>query len=167
LFNQQSYRPNVAIIIVNKYGQVLWCKRKSDDGWQFPQGGIDKKETPKEAILRETEEEVGLKREDLKIIYESKKWYRYEVPEERRPSYFISKNKFLGQEQKWFLAELLSEDSNINLKSSNTIEFKKWNWVSYWYPLSSVIWFKKTVYRQALQELLPSYLSFMSGKNAK
>ena len=167
MFNKKSYRPNVAIIIVNKHGQVLWCKRKSDNGWQFPQGGIDKKETPREAVLRETKEEVGLDREDLKIIYESKKWYRYKVPEERRPSYFISKNSFLGQEQKWFLAELLTKDSNIDLKSSKTIEFKKWNWVSYWYPLDSVIWFKKSVYQQALLELLPSYLSFMAEKEVK
>ena len=110
---------------------------------------------------------MGLDREDLKIIYESKKWYRYKVPEERRPSYFISKNSFLGQEQKWFLAELLTKDSNIDLKSSKTIEFKKWNWVSYWYPLGSVIWFKKSVYQQALLELLPSYLSFMAEKEVK
>ena len=32
------YRPNAGIIIFNEEGKLLWCKRKSGDGWQFPQG---------------------------------------------------------------------------------------------------------------------------------
>ena len=47
------YRPNAGIIIFNKEGQLLWCKRKTGDGWQFPQGGIDEGETPKNAIYRD------------------------------------------------------------------------------------------------------------------
>ena len=39
--NKDNYRPNVAIIIANKAGKVLWCKRKDGYGWQFPQGGLD------------------------------------------------------------------------------------------------------------------------------
>ena len=54
------YRPNAGIIIFNKKGKLLWCKRKTGDGWQFPQGGVDEGETPEEAVLRETYEEVGL-----------------------------------------------------------------------------------------------------------
>ena len=53
------YRPNAGIIIFNREGKLLWCKRKTGDGWQFPQGGIDEGESPEEAILRETYEEVG------------------------------------------------------------------------------------------------------------
>tara|TARA_B100000900_G_scaffold69396_1_gene54656 strand:- start:3798 stop:3947 length:150 start_codon:yes stop_codon:yes gene_type:complete len=44
------YRPNVGIIIFNRDGKILWCKRKQGDGWQFPQGGIDEGETPQDAI---------------------------------------------------------------------------------------------------------------------
>lgn len=32
----------MAIVIINRRGSILWCQRKGDDGWQFPQGGIDK-----------------------------------------------------------------------------------------------------------------------------
>ena len=46
------YRPNVGIIIFNRDGKLLWCKRKAGDGWQFPQGGIDANEVPEEAIFR-------------------------------------------------------------------------------------------------------------------
>ena len=55
------YRPNAGIIIFNRQGKLLWCKRKTGDGWQFPQGGIDDGESPEQAIIRETYEEVGLK----------------------------------------------------------------------------------------------------------
>ena len=55
LFSEiEEYRLNVAIIIINQNGQVLWCRRRNEKGWQFPQGGIDKDETPEKAIIRET-----------------------------------------------------------------------------------------------------------------
>ena len=99
--NKDNYRPNVAIIIVNKAGKVLWCKRKDGYGWQFPQGGLDNGESTVEAIYRETEEEVGLKKEDLRIIKENEDWFDYKVPEDRIPKYFRFKNsKFIGQTQK-------------------------------------------------------------------
>ena len=85
---QKKYRPNVAVIIVNQSGKVLWCRRKQHDGWQFPQGGIDKRETPVEAVLRETKEEVGLDENDIEIVYESQQWFKYQVPKAKRKRYF-------------------------------------------------------------------------------
>ena len=78
--NKEDYRPNVAIIIVNKAGKILWCRRKDGYGWQFPQGGLDKDESPIDAIYRETQEEVGLEKEDIRIIKESEEWFDYKVP---------------------------------------------------------------------------------------
>ena len=74
MIEQSIYRPCVAIIIVNKAGQVLWCRRKERNGWQFPQGGIDEKESPLEAVMRETNEEEGLGEGDIQIIKETKEW---------------------------------------------------------------------------------------------
>ena len=65
------YRPNAGIVICNKAGKILWCKRKTGDGWQFPQGGIDDGESPEEAIIRETFEEVGLRKDKFRIIKEN------------------------------------------------------------------------------------------------
>ena len=75
----ELYRPNVGIIIFNRDGKLLWCKRKAGDGWQFPQGGIDANEVPEEAIFRETYEEVGITQEKLEIIKENDKWINYDV----------------------------------------------------------------------------------------
>ena len=84
------YRPNAGIIIFNKEGKLLWCKRKTGDGWQFPQGGIDKGESPEEAILRETYEEVGLHKHQIKIIKENDRWicllYTSPSPRDQRGS---------------------------------------------------------------------------------
>ena len=88
MFLKNKYRPNVAVIVINSFGKVLWCQRIEHDGWQFPQGGIDQGETPREAALREVKEEVGLGSNDIEIIYETKDWFKYEVPQERRRKYF-------------------------------------------------------------------------------
>ena len=163
--NTENYRPNVAIIILNKEGQILWCKRKDGNGWQFPQGGLDKGESPLEAVYRETQEEVGLERNDLRIIKETKEWFNYKVPEERLPKYFRFENsKFIGQTQKWFLAEILCEDSRINLNASSPIEFVDWTWSSYWHPLNGGVDFKKATYRKVLNNFLPDYNYFIKNQ---
>ena len=156
LLQQKKYRPNVAVIIVNQSGKVLWCRRKQHDGWQFPQGGIDKGETPVEAALRETKEEVGLDEHDIEIVYESQQWFKYKVPKEKRTGYF-TKKIFFGQKQKWFLARLLSDENKIDLNAYRPIEFDKWVWANYWHPINAVVSFKKETYRQALLSILPEY----------
>ena len=163
--NTENYRPNVAIIILNKAGQILWCKRKDGNGWQFPQGGLDKGESPLEAIYRETREEVGLERKDIRIIKETQEWFNYKVPEDRLPKYFRFKNsKFIGQTQKWFLAEILCEDYRINLNASSPIEFVDWTWSSYWHPLNGGVDFKKDTYRKVLKSFLPDYNYFIKNQ---
>tara|TARA_Y100000590_G_scaffold139674_1_gene160021 strand:- start:38399 stop:38884 length:486 start_codon:yes stop_codon:yes gene_type:complete len=154
--SQEEYRPCVAAIILGPSNKVLWCQRVDHSGWQFPQGGIDEGETPREAILREIWEEVGLNEKDVEIICESKGWFKYDVPKDRRPKYF-RKNVYKGQRQKWFLLKLISEDKKINLRASVPIEFDKWIWSSYWYPLRTIVPFKKELYKQVLTHFLSKY----------
>ena len=157
------YRPNVGIIIFNKDGKILWCKRKQGDGWQFPQGGIDKGESPLEALYRETYEEVGLKKHQIKIVRENERWIGYDVPKDRVPKYFSFKNRrFKGQTQKWFLAEFLGNDEDINLSLHSQIEFSEWTWSSYWHPITGGIEFKRDAYRKALNDLFPYYLDYLN-----
>tara|TARA_B100000963_G_C22383725_1_gene561265 strand:+ start:122 stop:616 length:495 start_codon:yes stop_codon:yes gene_type:complete len=157
------YRPNVGIIIFNRDGKILWCKRKQGDGWQFPQGGIDKGESPLEALYRETYEEVGLKKHQIKIVRENERWIGYDVPKDRVPKYFSFKNRrFKGQTQKWFLAEFLGNNEDINLSVHSQIEFSEWTWSSYWHPITGGIEFKKDAYRKALNDLFPYYLDYLN-----
>ena len=60
MIDPDGYRPNVAIVLLNNDRRVFWAQRSSNDGWQFPQGGMRTDETPVEAMYRELEEETGL-----------------------------------------------------------------------------------------------------------
>ena len=68
MIDSDGFRPNVGIILTNDVGQVLWARRINQDAWQFPQGGINARETPEEALFRELNEEVGLEEQDVKIL---------------------------------------------------------------------------------------------------
>ena len=145
-----GYRPNVGIVICNRKGQVLWAKRYGQNSWQFPQGGINDDETPEQAMYRELYEEVGLSKKDVKILYVSKYWLRYKLP--KRLLRHDSKPMCIGQKQRWFLLQLVSEDKSVNMNSTKSPEFDGWRWVSFWYPVRQVVSFKRDVYRKAMKE---------------
>ena len=62
MLDREGFRPNVGIILLNTQNEVWWGKRVREHSWQFPQGGIKYGETPEQAMFRELEEEVGLRR---------------------------------------------------------------------------------------------------------
>ena len=81
MIDSEGFRANVGIIITNQRGQLLWAKRYAQNAWQFPQGGLDEGESPKQTMYRELYEEAGLKPEHVKILKQSDEWYRYRLPE--------------------------------------------------------------------------------------
>ena len=94
---EETYRENVAAIIINKDKKVLMCEHAWIDGaWQLPQGGIEGDEKEEEAILRELNEEIGTK--NLKIIDKMDDKITYKFPYYLKEKYNID-----GQEQKYFL----------------------------------------------------------------
>jgi putative (di)nucleoside polyphosphate hydrolase len=155
LIDSDGYRPNVGIIVANDQGQVLWARRVGQDAWQFPQGGINDRETPEEALYRELEEEIGLAPANVEIVGSTRGWLRYKLP---RRLLRQNTSSFIGQKQKWFLLKMLASDEAVSFGYSQTPEFDFWQWVSYWYPLGQVVAFKRDVYRRAMKELAP-YLS--------
>jgi len=151
MIDNEGYRPNVGIVICNNERKVLWAKRADEDAWQFPQGGINEGESPKEAMYRELMEEVGLGAEHVEIIARTKEWLRYDVPKSwiRRDWRY----RYKGQKQIWFLLRLIGDDSNVFLKNTNKPEFDAWRWDDFWSPLDQIIDFKRDVYEKALNEL--------------
>jgi putative (di)nucleoside polyphosphate hydrolase len=154
MIDADGFRPNVGIIVANAQGQVLWARRTGHDAWQFPQGGIVEHESPEQAMYRELWEEIGLEQPDVRILASTRGWLRYRLP--RR---FVRNDGkvpvCIGQKQKWFLLQLQSTDTRVDLTRSQPAEFDGWRWVSYWYPLNQVVSFKREVYRRALMELAP------------
>jgi len=100
--------PTSASSCSTKKNQVFWGKRIRTHSWQFPQGGIDRGETPEQAMIRELHEEVGLKPEHVRIVARTRDWLRYEVPDR-----FIRRDArgfYKGQKQIWFLLQMVAPD---------------------------------------------------------
>ncbi len=129
---------------------------------QFPQGGIDEGESAEEAMYRELYEEVGLTKNDVKVVAVSRHWLRYKLP--KRLVRWDSKPVCIGQKQKWFLLRLDCDESKINMQRGNTPEFDGWRWVSYWYPVRQVVSFKRDVYRRAMKEFASLAMPFKERK---
>jgi putative (di)nucleoside polyphosphate hydrolase len=78
-------------------------------------------------------------------------WLRY-----RLPSRYIRRHSLpvcVGQKQRWFLLQLTASESRFRFDTTSHPEFDRWRWVDYWQPVREVIYFKRRVYRRALQEL--------------
>ena len=154
MIDSEGFRPNVGIIVCNAENQLLWCRRiNKATAWQFPQGGIQKDEQPREAMYRELVEELGLTPTDVECLSESPNWLSYTLPKGFRR--YHSKPLCIGQKQRWFLLRLTSSDDAIRLDDSDEQEFDQWCWVDYWYPKDQVIEFKRDVYCQILEEFAP------------
>ena len=98
---------------------------------------------------QELYEEVNIKKNEIKFIGSTNFWATYELPDEYK------KNKknlrgFLGQKQKWYLFKLY-RDADIHFNNDDDQEFDGYEWVSFWYPLRKIIFFKKDVYKKVLR----------------
>jgi putative (di)nucleoside polyphosphate hydrolase len=103
-------------------------------------------------MYRELDEEVGLKREHVSILAQTRGWHRYKLP-----SRYVRRHEkpvCIGQKQKWFLLRLDAPDSAVCLDAHDSPEFDDWRWVNFWYPLAAVVDFKRDVYQSAMSELV-------------
>lgn len=157
VIDKDGFRHGVGIILVNTKRQVFLAKRIGKEAWQFPQGGLKETESPEEAMFRELTEEIGLSPNDVKILAITRRWLRYRLPKRLVRSH--SKPLCIGQKQKWFLLQLITSDKQINLAGTDDPEFDSWAWVSYWYPLTQVVAFKRRVYNLAMKEFARVVLS--------
>jgi putative (di)nucleoside polyphosphate hydrolase len=151
VIDRSGYRLNIGIILINDQGKIFWGKRVgSANAWQFPQGGMLPYETLEETMYRELTEEVGLTKEDVKIVSVTRRWLSYRLPTYMRRHTQIP--LCVGQKQKWFLLRLISDESKICLDIGSHPEFEAYRWVDYWYPVDNVIFFKRHIYKTVLTE---------------
>lgn len=143
----KHYRLNVATIIVSsQYPHIceFFIAERSDlkNVWQFPQGGIDDGESPKDALFRELKEEIGTN--DIQVIAEYPEWIAYDFP----PLIKEKMHPYEGQRQKYFLVKL-KPFANINLETEHP-EFLRYEFVDLATLLQKVTKFKKHIYVQVL-----------------
>jgi putative (di)nucleoside polyphosphate hydrolase len=140
------YRSNVGMIIRRADGKILIGERSNVAGaWQFPQGGVKKSETLREALARELHEEAFLSPSEYRVL-DSKGPYRYLFPPGR------TKEGFNGQEQTYFLVELTRADSNI-VAGTEQSEFAQFRWIDpSEFQIDWVPEFKRGVYRRLFSD---------------
>lgn len=66
-------RPTISAAIILQDGKLLLAQRKVREGnlsWQFPAGEVEPGESPEQAAVRETSEEVGLTVHATKLLGE-------------------------------------------------------------------------------------------------
>jgi len=134
-------------MLFNRNGEVFVGKRidQTVEGWQMPQGGIDKGETPRQAALRELQEEVGT--DKAEIIAEMDDWVTYDLPEHLVGVAF--KGKYKGQRQKWFALRFTGQDSEIDLTAHDP-EFSDFQWVSLDALPALIVPFKRETYKAVI-----------------
>ena len=148
------YRPCVGLMLFNRDGKIFVGKRidQTVEGWQMPQGGIDKGETPKQAVWRELQEEVGTDKAEM--LAEMEDWVTYDLPPHLVGIAFHGKYK--GQRQKWFALRFTGKDSEIDIAhpggGNHTPEFVAWRWEPVENLPGLIIPFKRPVYEQVVQE---------------
>ena len=144
------YRPCVGVLLARPDGRVFVGERIDTPGaWQMPQGGIDKGEAPREAGLRELEEETGVPRSLVTVEAETTDWIRYDLPDHLIGK--VWKGRFRGQEQKWFLLRFGGQDDDIDIKTPHP-EFSRWEWSEPGDVLARIVPFKRGVYEAVLGE---------------
>ncbi len=153
MVDPDGYRPNVGIVLMHGDGRLFWARRVNRDGWQFPQGGMNTDETPREAMFRELREETGLLPEHVEVLGATPGWLRYRLP--RRCVRPGPRPVCIGQKQVWFLLRLVGAETEVRLDLTDKPEFDSWRWVDFWYPAQHVVSFKREVYVRALQHLAP------------
>ena len=148
------YRPCVGILLLNDDGRVFVGQRLDSklEAWQMPQGGIDEGEAPRTTALRELEEETGIAPHLVEIIAETPEWHYYDLPGDMVGT--IWKGRYAGQRQKWFSMRFLGSDADVAIDTAHP-EFKAWRWAEVHTLVDMAVPFKKALYQDILDALLP------------
>jgi putative (di)nucleoside polyphosphate hydrolase len=143
VIDRDGFRANVGIVLMGEAGGLILGRRTGGTGWQFPQGGMLRGESPEESLFRELHEETGLAPEQVRLLGSTARWLRYRLPSryQRRGQHPVC----VGQKQRWFLLQLAGDEADIRLDLAGAPEFDRWRWVDYWQPVKEVIYFKRPV----------------------
>ncbi len=150
----EIFRPCAVAVVFNSKGNVLLCNRidTANEAWQFPQGGIEKDETPQVAAQRELFEETNIV--SVKHLYTDALPTRYEFPQFVKDK-FKSKGIFTaGQEVYFSLFYFEGLETEICLATAYP-EFEQYRWENFDFAVAHIVDFKKEVYTLAKKHLAP------------
>ena len=140
------FRANVGAVLCNAEGEVLAFERSDVPGaWQLPQGGLEEDESPREAVLREVEEETGLAADALTFLGAHPDLLAYELPPDLR-----TEKTGRGQVQYWFYLAVAEAAAPLLPRDG---EFSAWRWTSLGARAGEVVAFRRKVYRSLVDHV--------------
>jgi putative (di)nucleoside polyphosphate hydrolase len=144
------YRRGVGVMLLNEHRHVFVGRRidNKDEAWQMPQGGIDKGEEPWPAALREVEEETGIAPHLVEQVACHPERLRYRLPDALIG--VVWKEKWVGQDQDWYLARFIGTDDDVNIATKHP-EFSHWKWVEPHLLPELIVPFKRDLYRKLVE----------------
>ena len=120
-------------VVFNKKNEVLLIFKYWTKNWEFPQGAIEKGESPIAAAHREVSEETGLVRMKFEVGFQTRIYYQFV-----REGYFIKKNVLL------FLARA---EGKVKLSSDEHLEYT-------WVPIKRAYrYFRHENHKRVLREV--------------
>jgi putative (di)nucleoside polyphosphate hydrolase len=138
----QFFRAGVGIVVTDASGRVLALERADRPGaWQFPQGGLEATEEPRDAALRELREETGLSPGDLELVDELDEWLVYELPPADR-----SPKTGRGQVQRWLKFAAPADGDELEYRPG--IEARRLRWMPFPELLEGVVDFRRETYER-------------------
>lgn len=146
--NQKPYRPNVAAVILSsEYPKKkrIFLGERSDIPkiWQFPQGGMDKGESARDALFRELKEEIGT--DKIEVIAEYPEWIAYEYSE----NIMKKMRPYFGQTQRYYLVRL-KKGAKINIDTKHP-EFSDYKFVKPKHLFDDITHLKRPIYEKVIK----------------
>ncbi|MEO5337881.1 MAG: RNA pyrophosphohydrolase [Magnetospirillum sp. WYHS-4] len=149
---KRPYRKGVGALLFNAEGKVFVGERLDAPGaWQLPQGGVDKGEKPRQAVLRELAEEIGTAKAE--ILAKSAEWYAYDLPPEIAAR--VWGGRYRGQKQRWFALRFTGKDADIDPVGVAHPEFAAWQWAELEDIPGLIVGFKRPLYQALVKEFRP------------
>ncbi len=145
------YRCGVGVMLINNKKEIFVGKRidNNSDAWQMPQGGIDLGEDEDLAMFRELKEETGIDESQIKVLRKSCGYHYYNLPYKLQKKFWGG--KYLGQKQRWYLAEFIGDESLIDVRTESP-EFSDWKWIANSQIINAIVGFKRSLYRDVIEE---------------
>lgn len=146
------YRDGVGMVLFNDRMEVwLGCRRPrwiapgERPVWQMPQGGLEAREPPFTAAVRELNEETGAKSFTPVAVLDT--WLTYDLPDHMLG--VALKGRYRGQRHLWFAFHFTGDDSEFDVRGSNTAkpEFQSWQWARPDDAIDRVVPWKQDVYK--------------------
>ncbi len=148
MIKKYNYRKAVGAILMNNEGLTYLFQRMDfPESWQSIEGGMNEGEEALDAAYREVKEEVGIEKNKLELISQTKDFIKYNFPNNQ------IKHGFIGQEKKFFLFKFLGDNSEFSYKTTDEPqEFSNYKLVSKKDVIKFVPEFKENLYKAVLQE---------------